>query len=225
MPPESAGLLASPPITSPYSDMEVSGALATTTLPSQLVGDAWPGSLFFNSYYENFHACHPFLLPRRQMLQLLRSRNIPHLVAAIQFIGSFYHPSASTMVALDVVRDLLRQTDTKDGHYVQAMILLTIGLQMAARPEQASPALASTSQLATELGLHRREYAWVHGKGSAIHEESWRRTWWELYVLSGMLAAMNRSPFTLYDIEADCLLPCEEWEYESGVCRQIAFYI
>lgn len=198
-------------------DAEVINALSTTTLPAQLTGEHWPGSLFFNSYYENFHVCHPFLLPRQHMLEVVRSRNMPHLVAAIQFIGSFYHPSASTMIALDVVRDLLKSIVHKDGYYVQAMMLLTIGLQMAARPEQASPALASTSQLAVQIGLHRREFAWVQGAGRVVHEECWRRTWWELYVLNAMLSAMNRAPFTLYDIESDCLLPCEEWEYESGV--------
>lgn len=140
---------------------------------------------------------------------------------AIQYIGSFYFPSASTQLAQDALSQALHNTPLKDGYYVQAMLLLTIGLQIANRIDQANAVLGSTSDLALQIGMHRREFAWTHGNGSRVLEESWRRTWWELYVVNGMMSGMNQIQFNLWTVESDCLLPCEEHEYQSGVSGYI----
>ncbi|KAF2100186.1 hypothetical protein NA57DRAFT_37062 [Rhizodiscina lignyota] len=205
-----------PSSTPSFEDVEISNALSSTKLPSELMVNSWPAPLFVNAYYEHFHRCHPFLLPRPRMLELLRNRSIPHLVLAVQYVGSFYFPSASTQLAQDALSQALHQIPAKDGYYVQAMLLLTIGLQMANRVEQANAVLCSTSDLALQLGMHRREYAWSHGNGSRELEESWRRTWWELYMINALMAGMNQIEFHLWPVEADCLLPCEEHEYQSG---------
>ncbi|KAL9949995.1 hypothetical protein ACHAO3_000257 [Verticillium nonalfalfae] len=53
--------------------------------------------------------------------------------------------------------------------------------------------------------------------GDPVLEESWRRTWWMLYVLDAYYAGtLGRVDFSLQDAEATVDLPCHESEYESG---------
>lgn len=50
-----------------------------------------------------------------------------------------------------------------------------------------------------------------------VLEESWRRTWWELYFLDGLLAGIQqRESFKLWSVECTVPLPCEEAEYMKG---------
>ncbi|KAI0166526.1 hypothetical protein GGR57DRAFT_496790 [Xylariaceae sp. FL1272] len=59
--------------------------------------------------------------------------------------------------------------------------------------------------------------ATTHGGGNPRLEESWRRTWWDLFVVDGMIAGVHRQTnFLLFDIVADVGLPCEEQEFLSG---------
>jgi hypothetical protein len=63
----------------------------------------------------------------------------------------------------------------------------------------------------------------MHGEGLAVLEESWRRTWWEMYVLDGMIAGVHeRSSFRLNEMPFEVLLPCEEHEFVSGVSYLIS---
>lgn len=73
-------------------------------------------------------------------------------------------------------------------------------------------------QLALDLGMHHREFAIDHGNGDPVLEESWRRTWWQVYIVDAFFSAIRRSAdFPSYHIEATTDLPCEEEEYERGV--------
>lgn len=51
-----------------------------------------------------------------------------------------------------------------------------------------------------------------------VMQESWRRTWWELYFLDGILAGVHQrvDGFRLWMIECSVPLPCEESEYNNG---------
>lgn len=210
--------LSSIPTSAPgIEDIEIANSITATNLSPELVCTSWQAPLFISSFFEIFHPCHPFLLPRAQFLALLRSRPIPHVVLAMQYAGSFYHPSASNELAREALANALAQIQTKDGYYVQAMLLMVLGLQSAGHVEQANAMVCSAAELAIQLGMNKREYAWIHGNGSSQMEESWRRTWWELYVVYGCLAGMNYISFRLSDVETDCLLPSEEDEYFSGV--------
>lgn len=215
----SYGDLANIPTSSPsLEDVEIANSSSSVTnLSAELVSMSWQGPLFISSFFDIFHPCHPFLLPRPQFLNLIRSRPLPHLVLAIQYAGSFYHPSASHELAREAASNALAQVQTKDGFYVQAMLLMTLGLQSAGLVDQSNAMITAAADVAMQLGMNKREYAWLHGNGSSQMEECWRRTWWELYVVYGCLAGMNYITFRLSDVEADCLLPCEEDEYESGV--------
>ncbi|KAI5800163.1 hypothetical protein DFH27DRAFT_623391 [Peziza echinospora] len=51
-----------------------------------------------------------------------------------------------------------------------------------------------------------------------VMQESWRRTWWELYFLDGILAGVHQRSdgFRLWLASCTVPLPCEEMEYNNG---------
>ena len=98
------------------------------------------------------------------------------------------------------------------------MLILTIGLDGYTSQEKALQILTDAQELALELGMNNREFASMHGDGWPSLEESWRRTWWEMFVVDGMIAGVHqKSFFPMKDVTADVQLPCEEHEYMSGV--------
>lgn len=103
---------------------------------------------------------------------------------------------------------------------VQAMLLFALGLDGNNDQKRSIEILIKAQSLAVELGMNQREYAVANGRGSPICEESLRRTWWELYVVSIMVAGFHgRGTFHLRDTITNVPVPCEEKEFASGVSQ------
>ncbi|PVH75515.1 hypothetical protein DL98DRAFT_498285 [Cadophora sp. DSE1049] len=170
------------------------------------------------AFYYHFYPAHPFTLPRSNHFALRKERPIDYLEAAMRYVGSFYVPQAPTVaLGLEAERSVYQADCPKDGFRVQAMLILAIGLDGYTYQEKALQILLDAQDLALELGMHNREFAFMNGGGSEVLQESWRRTWWELYITDGMIAGVHqKSNFRMKDILADVLLPCEEREYISG---------
>jgi hypothetical protein len=63
-----------------------------------------------------------------------------------------------------------------------------------------------------------QEFAHAFSDGDPVLAESWRRTWWQIYIVDYSYAAIRHdTEFTTRDIPVTVDLPCEEREYESGV--------
>jgi Fungal specific transcription factor domain len=171
------------------------------------------------AFFHYFYAAHPFLLPKALLLEALKAKGLHHLEAAVKFIGSHYVAQASTTVIGQEVSYLLASKDCpRDGFTVQTLLLLAICLDGDTEQEKALEMLGQAQDLALELGMHQREFAITHGEGSPVLEESWRRTWWELYIVDGMVAGVHQqSSFRLDEVVSSVLLPCEEQEYTLGV--------
>lgn len=173
-----------------------------------------------DSFYFYFYPAHPAVLPKTHIMKLAEERNIDHLLAAMRWVGSLYievGPARGTF--FDETMRLLYAPDTpKDGFLVQAMIITIVGLDGCRNNDKARDILADAEQIAIELGMYFQAYAVTHGCGNPRLEESWRRTWWDLFVVDGMIAGVHRQTnFLLYDFTATAGLPCEEHEYLSGV--------
>ena len=83
--------------------------------------------------------------------------------------------------------------------------------------EQATHTLDRAIDLALDLGMNRRSFAAERSFGVPVLAESWRRTWWELYVMDGMFAAVHmKTSFRLHSVPTDVGLPCEEGVYRAG---------
>lgn len=174
------------------------------------------------AFYQYFYDAHPFMPPRHQLLQLLKQTPMEHLQTAICYVGSRFVPGSPTSsFALEFESYLLgTKPAPKNASMVQAMLLFALGLDGNNDRRKAIEILTKAQDLAEELGMNRREYAVVNGQGSPVCEESLRRTWWELYVVSIMVAAFHGTgTFHHRDALSNVPLPCEEKEFASGVCR------
>lgn len=173
-----------------------------------------------DSFYFHFFPGHPSMLPRDHLMKMGKERNLEPLFAAMRWVGSLYIDAGPSRASFfDEAMRLIYAADVvKDGFLVQAMTILLIGLDGNCEQEKARDILGDVEQIAVEIGLYTRAYATVHGAGNPTLEESWRRTWWDLLVVDGMVAGVHRATnFLLYDIVADVALPCEEQQYLSGV--------
>ncbi|KAL1850217.1 hypothetical protein VTK73DRAFT_9731 [Phialemonium thermophilum] len=187
----------------------------------------------FDMFYQMFHAGHPFVLPKHELLRLIKegTTKLDALLAAIRYIGSLYVDNAGPARA-HFLEEAVRlcfdpaAATPKDGFLVQALLLVIIGLDGSCQQERARELLSDCERIALEINLNTRPFATMHGRGNPVLEESWRRTWWDLYVCDGMIAGVHRvTNFLLFDIQADVALPCEEEQYLSGDIPQPPMYI
>lgn len=176
----------------------------------------------FDSFYYYYHAAHPFVLPKEYLARHRREtgQKLEHLVAAMRYVGALFLDAGPARASyLDEALRLCRSPTTpKDGFLVQALLLVIVALDGNCEQDKARELLNEAESIAVEIGLNTRQFAALHGRGNPVLEESWRRTWWDLYVCDGMIAGVHRvTNFLLYDVVCDVALPCEESEYLSGV--------
>lgn len=179
-----------------------------------------PAERCVDSFYRHFHAGHPFVLPKEWFFRILADTNVEPLLAAMRWVGSLFVDVGPARAAFydEAMRLVQDPSAKKDGFLVQALILLIVGTDGNCQQEKARQLLADAERIALEIELNSRSFATVHGRGIPILEESWRRTWWDLYIVDGMVAGVHRQTnFLLFDVPADVGLPCEEHQFLSGV--------
>ncbi|KAH8781220.1 hypothetical protein F5883DRAFT_169247 [Diaporthe sp. PMI_573] len=178
-----------------------------------------------DSFYYHYYASHPFMLPREYFFRHIREtgQKLEHLQAAMRYVGSLFMDVGPARASyLDEALRLTYSPSTpKDGFLVQALLLLIVALDGSCQQDKARDLLTDCERIAVELGMNTRQFANIHGRGNPMLEESWRRTWWDLYVIDGMVAGVHRvTNFLLFDLAADVALPCEESEYLLGTIPQ-----
>ena len=187
----------------------------------QLPSDMAVSERCIEAYFYHFHPAHPIVVPRDYFMRLRTERALSHLEAAMRYVGSFFVPQASTVtLGIEAERALYHADCPQDAFRVQAMLILCVGLDGYTSQEKALKILTDAQDHALELGMNRREFASTNAIGSPVLAESWRRTWWEMYIVDGMIAGVHqKSSFRMKDIPADVVLPCEENEYAIGVSK------
>lgn len=174
-----------------------------------------------DAFYHNFFASHPFVLPKPHLLAAPKEPSIEMLLAAIRWVGSLFVPEADSIresLFENAYQLIYAPLTTSDGYLVQAMVLLVVALDGSCQQEKARQILMDVEAIALQIGLNTKPFAILHGRGLPILEESWRRTWWDLFVVDGMVAGVHRvTNFLLFDVPTDVPLPCEEHQYLSGV--------
>jgi len=209
---------------SPFNPAMDANNMALTTVPPNQPPVASLAERCLEAFYHCFHAAHPFVLPKEFFLRLLKESPGPSLeavLAAMRYIGSLFVDCGPTRATYldEAIRLCYLPTTPKDGFVIQALLLSIIGLDGSCQQDRARELLADCERFAIEIDLNKREFASLHGRGNPVLEESWRRTWWDLYVCDGMIAGVHRvTNFLLFDISADVGLPCEEHQYLIGVC-------
>ncbi|POR37884.1 Uncharacterized protein TPAR_01909 [Tolypocladium paradoxum] len=173
-----------------------------------------------DSYYHHFFASHPFVLPREHLMRMAKGGMVEPLLAAMRWVGSIFvdvGPSARDGLFDEAYRLIYESQRPRDGFIVQAMMVLIVGLDGSCQQDKAREILNDVERLALEIDLNTRPFATIHGQGMPVLEESWRRTWWDLFIIDGMIAGVHRvTNFLLFDVPADVALPCEEHQYLSA---------
>ncbi|TGO07555.1 hypothetical protein BTUL_0265g00040 [Botrytis tulipae] len=169
-------------------------------------------------YYNFFHKAHPYIVPKPHLLSRLESDtdSLNNLMLVMQYIGSLYAPDLPSAdfraIAVNQL-DLLNLPQT--GFSVQTLLLLAIAVHAEDERQQARAILDRSICMALELGMNHRAFAEM--ERDPVLAESWRRTFWGLYVLDGVFSGIAcASSFILSAIETQVDLPCEDYEYESG---------
>lgn len=172
-----------------------------------------------SSYYRNFHPSHPLVLPQTRLRLLAKDDALQPLLAVMHWVGSKYTaPETEQRPLLDMARIAVDEAERRsaNGFTVQAMVVLLIALDGAGYPQQAVDLLTRAKRMLLSLGMNFCQFIIESETRSRVLDESWRRTWWELYVLDGMFAGAHRATtFSLFDVLTDVGLPCEEEEYET----------
>ncbi|TVY92672.1 hypothetical protein LAWI1_G001778 [Lachnellula willkommii] len=174
------------------------------------------------AFFYHFWPAHPFILPRANFMALRNERPVDQLEAAMRYVGSCYISQAPTMaLESEAERSVYHADCANDGFRVQAMLIFAIGLDGNTHQEKALQILTDAEDIALDIGMNKRDFAFLNSHGLPVLEESWRRTYWELFLIDGMIAGVHqKSSFRMKDVVADVLLPCEEYEYISGVIPQ-----
>jgi hypothetical protein len=145
--------------------------------------------------------------------------DVPALLAVMKWIGACCSPNLPKEGFRENARiELFEKVQPQNGSIIQAQLLYSIALHSFDEPEESSRILTLTINLSLQLGLNVANFSKLHGAHDPVLEESWRRTWWELYLVDGLSGGIyQQDKFRLYHIFTDVPLPYEEREYMAGV--------
>lgn len=193
----------------------------TTTIYSPPISSQGSGATHLVTlYYLRFHKAHPFLHPRDSFFQ---SGPPSYLVELVEFIGLHY--ISPMLVNTDRINQLqaIVQDAVLSVEKVQALLLLSITQHAHMLPGAAKECLGQAIEGSLELGLHCRDAADAEMVLNPVRAESLRRTWWEVFIVDTLLAAVQVEGALQFTQEKtpDVMLPCGQEEYDNG-CVSLA---
>lgn len=177
-------------------------------------------SIPLDGFYTYFFPAHPFVLPREQLTRHSHGDpdSVSLLIGVMTLIGAVYTRGEKSHSPRPDAERMLEMTFPLAGFAVQALMLLALCLEWSGEGQRAADSLQRAKDMALELGMNRRSFATDYSQGGPVLEESWRRTWWELYVIDALFAGIRHWPtFSLWKVRADAHLPVDEGYYVSGV--------
>lgn len=111
----------------------------------------------------------------------------------MQYIGSLYAPDIdSTDPRSLVVHRLHLASMPPNGFTVQALLLAAIASHAEDRFDEARSFLDRATSLALGLGMNSRTFA--NMERDPVMAESWRRTYWLMFVTDSNFAGIRRQP-------------------------------
>jgi hypothetical protein len=153
------------------------------------------------------------------------SGQLHFLTSVMQYIGSVYAQSVPSAVCKEIAERALSSLGIVTGFDVQALLLYSIATYWQNEPKRSLDLLDKAISMALKLGMNKQAFASHNGKGDPVLEESWRRTWWQIYATDAHIAGSTHTyPFRTSNIEMDVDLPCEEDEYETGVRHCVSLF-
>ena len=183
--------------------------------------DELENDALIDTYYARLHNAHPFVAPRK-LTRLNRTLLPPQLKSVMRFAASHFTSGRPQDNLQKAAESVTSELFPSSGFKVQGLMLFGISLFAKGEQGRAVDIFDRAIDLALDLGMNTDSFSTSHGMGNPIIEESWRRTWWDLYMIDGILASLNsiHHPFRLQNVQNDVLLPCEEYDYAQ--CNPIS---
>ncbi|KAI9035555.1 putative C6 transcription factor [Aspergillus affinis] len=174
-----------------------------------------------DSYYKNFHICHPFIVPQKHLKRLYedpsRQQSFAPLIATLRFLGNIYKAREWSIPLKECLEASVSQAPASDPIIVQCRLLYSIALFWHDLKEDSQLQMDMATKLAVDMQMFRHEFAVAQGADDLVMRESWRRTWWMLYIADAYYAGtLGTTNLRVVDIDATTELPCDESDYESG---------
>ena len=152
-------------------------------------------------YYNYFHAAHPCALPHWALEQhcTMDPVRFKPIKLVMQYVGSLFDTATDSTLYRQVARSSLPLSHNHGAsltpHEIQAMLLYSIAVFWCDEVTEGIDALGKAIKGAIDLGMHLHHFATDHGQGNSLLEESWRRTWWQIYLTEGNIAGSTRELF------------------------------
>jgi hypothetical protein len=181
------------------------------------------GDHYIGLYYEHFHHLHPCVLPRKHLDKMLEDpSNHPRLellLSVIRSVGILCSPFSQRRQEKIANRISAGIDPVQDAFSVQGLLLNSIALYWCGQEDSSREEMDLAIRIALSISMHSSIFAATHSLENPVLEESWRRTWWQLCIVDAYYAAMlhQTSPL-MRRLDITTELPCEESEYEAGVC-------
>ncbi|KAL2811988.1 hypothetical protein BJX63DRAFT_264702 [Aspergillus granulosus] len=174
-------------------------------------------------YYSYFHDAHPCVLPQwaLRLRAALQPETIELLMPVLQYIGSLFSSAVESAPLEAKVLDALntRRCSGRDlsPFDIQALLLYSIAVYWGDEIQRALDLVDEVIGNAVKIGMNQAGFDTTHGEGDPILEESWRRTWWMVYLAAMHMAGSTHTfPSKVDGIAISVKLPCEEEYYEAG---------
>ncbi|EWY79899.1 hypothetical protein FOYG_16964 [Fusarium oxysporum NRRL 32931] len=159
-------------------------------------------------YYQYIHPAHPFLLPQK-LYQENPTVFPDHLKRAIYFIAS-HHSSSDTEQLRDASNTVFSSSIINDGFKVQSLILVTLASYERFQRDRGNRAFSTAINVTHRISLNSNAFCRDH---EPLFRESWRRTWWELYTIAGLISLISGTNIRLSQ-PVSMTLPCDCEAYD-----------
>lgn len=111
----------------------------------------------------------------------------------MQYIGSLYAPDVSSAEYRESALSLLNLSNMPpNGFTVQTLLMIALALHCDNEMERGREVLDRAIYLALELRMNFQEFA--NMEQDPVLAESWRRTYWGLYISDSTFAGIKRAP-------------------------------
>ncbi|KAE8145675.1 hypothetical protein BDV25DRAFT_65722 [Aspergillus avenaceus] len=205
------------------SSAAFSGTAAFTLMPQRVTdglreSDPMEGH-WLTLFYVHFYQAHPFVPPREAFVHSAPPR---YLIDVMKFIGMHYLPAHQLPDQSGPLKEAVQQSDLT-LEKVQALLLLSICLHARTQPKDARECLAQAITESLQLGLHYPDYSAEVEMSDPVRAEAARRTWWEIFIIDALLAAVQVEGILHLTVEPpDVPLPRDADEYgPNGVASSI----
>lgn len=164
-------------------------------------------------YYRFVHPVHSFIIPRKLYVQD-RTFLPGHLKNVMKLLGTHFEQRNNEYT---LASEQTLSSIPEDGFKVQTLLLSALASFARFEQQQGTAFLYRAVALALSIGMDEDDFA---SGQTFIIRESWRRTWWELYTVTGTISVVIPLSLKL-DIAWDLKLPicCDKY----GACTEFPF--